>query len=230
MHLSLTRLLLAIAYPLLAHWASIEDDTAISGAVAALALADLVLIVLLQPLAARRGWAWLLLAAIVAALVPLAHSRYAQLPLLAPPMLFTGALAWWFGRSLRAARVPVITRFASALEQLPPADLPPALQRYTRRLTAAWACLLGALALTNGVLALIAVPGGVLARLGHPPAWSIDPAQWSLFANFLDYGIVAAFFIGEYIVRGWLFPQRPYRSFFDFVRRMAAVWKSGNWK
>src|SRR4051794_13097177 len=54
------RLLLALAYPLLAHLAGARHDPAL----AAIALADLGLVVLLQPLLQRRIGAWLLLAAI----------------------------------------------------------------------------------------------------------------------------------------------------------------------
>lgn len=219
MSLTPLRLLLAIAYPLLAHWASYRG----SGLAAALALVDLALIVLLLPLAQRRGWAWALLAVLIVVLVALIDSPYPQLLLLAPPVLFTALLAWWFGRSLRAPRVPLITRIVSALDHCQPTQLAPALQRYTRRLTAAWAGVLAALSVANGVLALIAVPGGVLARLGHPPVIAVSQTTWSWFANLLNYGIVGGFFVGEYVLRRWLFPHRPYRNFVDFLRRMAAL-------
>lgn len=219
MNLVAARLVLAIAYPLLAHWASHRG----SGLAATLALADLVLIVLLQPLAQRRGWAWALLAALAAALAALVDTRYPQMLLLAPPMLFTGMLGWWFGRSLRAPRVPVITRIVAALEGCEPSHVGPELLRYTRRLTGAWAGLLLGLAIANAVLALIAVPDGVLVRLGHAPVVAVSQTTWSWFANLLDYGIVGGFFVGEYLLRRRWFPQRPYRNFPDFLRRMAAL-------
>lgn len=216
------RVLLAVAYPLLAHWASVTDEPGRAGAIAALALADLLLIVLLRPLAAWRGWAWALLLVLLAALVPLARGLYAPMLLLAPPFLFTAVLGWWFGRSLRAGRVPLITGIVAALDRCPPAQLAPELRRYTRRLTAAWAGLLLALALANALLALLAVPDGVLARLGHEPAWPVPQAAWSWFANFLDYGVVALFFCGEFVLRQRLFPGR-YRGFGDFLQRMAGL-------
>lgn len=215
------RVALAVGYPLLAHWASVSESGH-SGVIAAVALADLAVIVLLQPLAQRRGWAWALLALLLAALFPLARGPHAQMLLLAPPTLFTGLLAWWFGRSLADPRGALITRIVSALERRPPAQLEPRLQRYTRRLTAAWAGLLALLSLTNATLAVLAVPGGVLARLGHPPAWGIDQAHWSWFANLLDYGLVALLFGGEFMLRQRLFPGR-YRSFGDFLQRMRAL-------
>lgn len=218
-HLIVLRVLLAVAYPLLAHWASLEAN----GALAVLALADLALIVLLQPLAQPRPWAWAVLVLVVATLWSLRATPTPQLLLLAPPMLFTALVGWWFGRSLRAPRVPVISKIVAGLEQCTPAELSPALQRYTRRLTAIWACLLAGLALANAVLALIAVPDGVLMRLGYPPVLTVSQDTWSWFANLLDYGIVGGFFIGEYALRRRLFPVRPYRNFVDFLRRLGAL-------
>jgi len=219
MHAAAARVVLAVAYPLLAHWASHEG----SGVAAAVALVDLCLVILIEPLLRRRGWAWALLAAIVAGLVALARTPHAQVLLLAPPMLFTGLLAWFFGRSLQPPREALITRIVAALEHCPAAQLPAPLYRYTRSLTAAWAALMAALAVINGVLALFAVPDGVLARLGHPPALGVPQEQWSLFANLLNYGIVAGFFLGEYALRRRRFPDRPYRNFGHFMRQMAQL-------
>lgn len=217
--LAALRLLLAIAYPLLAHWASIDG----AGGVALLALADLALIVLLAPLARPRAWAWLVLVAWLAALWALRDSVLPALLLLAPPMVFTALLAWWFGRSLGAGRVPLISRIVSGLEGCEPAALSPELKAYTRRLTLLWALLLAMLALANGVLALVAVPDGLLVRMGHPPLVTVSQGAWSWFANLLNYGIVGGFFVAEYIYRKRRFPERPYRDFPDFLRRMAGL-------
>ncbi|MGY0799847.1 ketosynthase [Lysobacter sp. A286] len=213
------RLVLAVAYPLLAHRASVDGDNLL----AAVALADLVLVVLLVPLVRLRGWAWVVMLLAVAGLWSLHDGDIPVLLLLAPPMLFTALVSWWFGRSLRPGRVPLISRIAAAMEACEPAALEPRLQRYTRRLTLAWALLLGTLALADGVLAMIAVPDGLLVRLGQPPLVSVSQQTWSWFANLLDYGIIGAFFVGEYLLRKRLFPDAPYRSFVDFLRRMAAL-------
>ncbi|HEY0505697.1 MAG TPA: ketosynthase [Lysobacter sp.] len=210
---------LAVAYPLLAHWASHDGG----GVAAAIALADLVALCLVAPLMQGQAWAWLVAAAAAAALAWLAQTPYAQMLLLAPPMLFVGFVAWMFGRSLRAPREALITRIVAAMERTTAAGLPRELYRYSRRLTAMWAALLAALAVANGVLALIAVPDGVLARLGHAAPVTIGQEEWSIFANLLNYGIVGGFFVGEYLLRKRLFPHRPYRHFFDFVRQMAAL-------
>ncbi|MCM2336217.1 MAG: hypothetical protein NDI66_05485, partial [Pseudomonas sp.] len=102
--------------------------------------------------------------------------------------------------------------------------LAPDLLRYTRRLTAAWAALLALVSLANATLALLAVPDGVLARLGHPPgALAIAQTQWSLWANLVNYGVVALFFVAEFAFRHRRFPQRSYRGFPDFLRQLARL-------
>ena len=68
------RLLLAIAYPALAHWASHDGG----GWAAVVALVDLTLIVQIEALLRLRIGAWLLFAAIVAALVALAGTIWPQ--------------------------------------------------------------------------------------------------------------------------------------------------------
>lgn len=218
MNAALARLLLALAYPWLAHAAGTRE----SGALAAIALADVALIVLLQPLLARRAWAWATLALLAVALWRLSQSAHALLPLLLVPVAFMALVGWSFGRTLRAGRVPLISRIVSALEARPASELEPALQRYTRRLTATWAALLGTLAVVNLVLALIAVPRGLLASVGVMPPLTVTDAQWSWFANLLNYGLMGGLFVGEYWLRKRLFPGR-YRSLADFLQRMAGL-------
>lgn len=219
MNTAALRLLLALAYPLLAHLASSRD----SGALAAIALADIAAIVLLLPLLMRRTWAWITAALLAVGLVVLAQSQHAQLPLLLVPVAFVALVAWAFARTLRAGRVPLISKIVAALERQPAAALEPRLQRYTRRLTAAWALLLATLALANLLLALLAVPNGLLASFGVAPPMTVSERQWSWVANLLNYGLVAGFFVGEYALRRRWFPHRPYRNFAEFLQQMGAL-------
>jgi len=218
-HAVLARVLFALAYPPLAYWATRNG----SGGAAALAVGDLALVFLVDPLLRLRACAWLVAVALAAGLYALARTGIAQILLLVPPVLFLGLLSWLFGRSLRGPRPALITRIVSALHGLPADQLPDDLLRYTRRLTAAWSLLLAMLAVVDGVLAFAEVPGGVLARLGHAPAWGIARETGSLLANLVNYGVVGGFFVGEYLVRGRLFKDRPYRHFFDFVHRMGKL-------
>lgn len=213
------RLVFALAYPPLAYWAT----RAGTGMAACIALADLALVFLAGPMLRLRGWAWGLAALLAAGLGAAADSEIPQMLLLAPPVVLLALLAWLFGRTLRAPRHPLITRIVASLHEQPVEHLPDDLSRYARRLTAAWMLLLAMLALVNGVLALAEVPGGVLARLGYAPAWAIPREEGSLIANLVNYGVVGAFFVGEYLLRGRWFTERPYRNFYDFLRRMATL-------
>jgi hypothetical protein len=213
------RILLAVAYPFLAHAANARDD----GMLAALALGDIAVIVLLGPLLRRSVSAWALLLVIGACLAWLAGTRHALLPLLAPPVLFVGWAAWLFARSLRAGRVPLLTRLVAPLHGRTVTTLDPALRTYTRGLTIAWAALLGTLCAVNLVLALCAVPDGLLARLGWPSPLAVADVRGSLFANLLVYGVIGGFFMLEYLWRKRRFPRRPYRDFPDFLRQLVAL-------
>lgn len=211
--------LLAVAYPLLAHLAAAREDRLL----ATLAVANLVLLVLLEPLRHRRAWAYAALVASLAGLWWLAGTPHAMLLLLAPPVVFTGLVGWWFWRSLRAGREALITRIVTALYRQANAPVTPRLLAYTRQLTAAWAALLALLTLVNLALAMNAVPDGFLFRLGIAPPLAISNAQWSWFANLFNYGIVGGFMAAEYVYRKRVFTERPYRDFPDFLRQMARL-------
>jgi uncharacterized membrane protein len=220
----LARLLLLLAYPVLAHLASLRED----GTFAALALGDLAVLCLIEPLVRLRPWAWGLALALGAGLVFFARSPLIQLPLLLVPPAFVALIAWTFGRTLREGRTPLITRIVCAIEGESVDRLAPDLLAYTRKLTATWAAVLAGLAVANVLLALCAVPGGLLDSLGIAPPVPVSHHAWSWFANMLNYGVVGGLFVGEYYHRVRRFPGR-YTSFFDFLRRMArlgpATWR-----
>ena len=213
------RLLLLLAYPPLAHVAG----TGHSPTLAALALGDLMLLALIEPLLRLRLAAWLTLAAAALALLALAHSRFALTPLLLVPPLFTAMVSSWFARSLRPGREPLIAKVVRALHAQSGMPLSPRHHSYTRYLTLAWALLLALMTLVNLTLALIAAPDGVLAQFGIDAPLTVTNAQWSLIANVANYGVMGGFMVIEFQLRKWVFPVRPYRNAFDFVRRMAAL-------
>lgn len=219
MDVALARLLLGAAYPFLAHAASTLRDPAL----AALALLDIVLILLVVPLARGRAWAWATALASAAALWAAQDSRLLPLLLLLPPVVFPWMVAWFFARTLRAGRVPLIARIVAALEQCAPADLPPALAAYTRGLTRLWAVVLASMGSANLALGLVAVPDGLLVQLGYPPPVTVSQATWSWIANLIDYGVAGLLFAIEYLVRQRVFPERPDRNFPDFLRRLGAL-------
>ena len=83
------RIVLLVAYPLLAHVASLRED----GRWSALALASLALLMLLGPVLRLRPWALLLLVATCGGLYWLAGSDYVWVLLLLLPVAFTGLVA-----------------------------------------------------------------------------------------------------------------------------------------
>lgn len=213
------RVLLLVGYVPLAHLAEFRQ----SGTLAALALGTLVLMVLVDGLAARRLREWLALPVAIAALVWLARSPHALLPLMLVPPVFTGLIAWWFARSLRRGRIPLVRKVVAALYATPPDELSPRHRAYTRGLTAAWAVLLTLLTALNLGLAMIAVPNGLLARAGVAAPVTVTGEQWSFIANIAVYGVLGGFATVEYLVRKRVFPVRPYGNVFDFARKMAAL-------
>jgi uncharacterized membrane protein len=213
------RMSLLLAYLPLAHFAGSRS----SPTLAALALADVALIVLIEGLLAGRAKAWIAILAALAAIAGLVATDWVFIPLLLMPVLCLVLAGAWFARSLAPGREPLISRIVAALYRQSGHALTPAHQRYTRRLTVLWAGLLSGLAAVNLTLALIAVPDGVLARLDMAAPLTVTQAQWSLFANLLNYGIVGGALVVEYHWRKRVFPQRPYRNFIEFVRRMAAL-------
>lgn len=212
------RIALLLAYPLLAHVASLRED----GRWSALALASLVLLMLLGPVLRLRPWAWLLLAAACAGLYWLAGSDYVWVLLLLLPVAFTWLVAWGFARTLARGREPLITRIVRALHARAGLPMTEALSRYGRGLTLAWALLLGALTVINLGLALCASPQW-LAAIGSPPSLAISHAQWSWTANIACWGLIGGFCVVEYWIRQRRFPQQPYRHIGDFVRQLAQL-------
>lgn len=217
--IAVLRLLLLVMYAPLAHFAGTFE----SPLLAVLALADLALMVLIEGLLRWQPGAWLALAASAVALFALAQSRHALMPLLLVPPLFTAMIGWWFARSLRPGREPIIAKVVGALYARAGMPLSERHRRYTRGLTMAWAVLLGLLTVVNLTLALVAVPDGVLMQLGlHAPV-TVTNAQWSLVANIANYGVLGGFALIEYHARKFVFPVRPYRNIVDFGRQMAAL-------
>lgn len=209
---------LGVAYPVLAHWAVEAHSQALTLA----ATAILLLIPLLPGLALGRWWAWLGAAAAAGLWFVLARRAESGLLLYLPPVAINLFLAWLFGHTLAAGRMSLIERMVRLLHGHDEA-FDPRIPPYARRLTFAWTVLFLGLAAINALLALLAVPGGVLMLMGITPAIGVPQVWWSRFANVLNYLIVAVFFIAEYAWRRRVFPRQPYRDFGDFTRRVIAV-------
>jgi uncharacterized membrane protein len=96
-----------------------------------------------------------------------------------PQILINLALALVFGGTLRAGAIPLIRRFMHM--QLGD-TLPAGMQEFARRLTRLW----------TGFFILMALTGAGLAVFA--------PLEvWSTFANVVNYLLVVAFFIGQFV-------------------------------
>jgi len=215
---ALTRVALVVAYFGLAHAASARHDPVL----AALALGDIAAIVMLEPLLRGSARAWGIAALVAAALVALARMPFTPQVLLLVPVAIVALVAWTFGRTLRAGHVPLITRMVTALDGVPLHEIAPELKSYTRALTATWAILLTVLAIADLVLALCAVPGGLLDGMGIAPPVAVPHAAWSWFANGVTYVLIGGLFVGEYHYRVRRFPGR-YTGFLDFLHKMGRL-------
>jgi uncharacterized membrane protein len=91
-----------------------------------------------------------------------------------------------FGRTLRAGSEPMCSYFARLVH----GSLTPALLRYTRRITVAWAVFFGAMSMTSTVL-FFAAPVSV----------------WSAFVNFFTGPLICLMFVIEYGARRYMLPE-----------------------
>jgi uncharacterized membrane protein len=208
---------LALAYPVCAHLATLLGRPALR-TVAVAALAALVLLPLLRarPLAGALAT----LAAVVAGAALARHGKL-DLLLFAPPVLIPAFGAWLFGHTLAQGRVPLIEQLVALIHGDGPID--PGVRAYSRRLTCAWAAVMALLAATNFVLALLAVPGGLLLAFGFAPPVAVPLAWWSWLANVGGYLLLGVLFAAEYAYRRRRFPDQPYRNFADFLARVRSV-------
>lgn len=208
----------ALVYPVLAHAAIVLRSSILTlASVAALAIA------VFLPLMARGSQiAWISALASGVAIFWLASFDAAVLVLYFPPILINAYLAWLFGRTLVSTRTPIIVKLVQLLHG-PEEQLDDSIVQYASQLTAAWTALFVTLGLVNLVLALLAEPGGLMMAAGFTPPATVPRETWSLFANVLNYAIVAAFFLAEYAYRRRRFPQQPYRGLFDFLRRAITI-------
>ena len=209
---------LAVSYPLCAHAAIMLGSPGLTlASVVVLAAA-----VLFRPLAEGRRWAWVAAPPAALGIAALWRLDAAALVLYLPPILLNVFLAWLFGHTLRPGSTPLIERLVVLL-QPPGQPAEAAVLRYVRRLTWAWTLLFTTLAIMNLALAACVSPGGLLEAAGQRSPWPIRREAWSLFANVLNYAIVIAFFVLEFSFRMRRFPDRPYRSLPDFLRRVARL-------
>ena len=117
-----------------------------------------------------------------------------------PPVASFALFLWFFGRTLRSGREPLVTSIARFVH----GTLTPEIERYTRGVTVAWCGFFAAIAAASIVLA-VAAPFAV----------------WSFFANVLAYPLVGLMFAGEYAIRRRRFPDFRHVPPVVLMRRIA---------
>lgn len=167
-----------LLYPVLVHAAVVTESFGLRFA----ALVVLILNVSAAWLVQRRPWAWIAVPIAIAGAAMLADTIGARAFFYATPVLVCLALAWLFGHTLLAGRTPLISRLAMAIR----GPLPAPVARYTRAVTVFWFLVMLAAASINMLLALFA-----------------PPELWSLFANGVNFLIMAVLFVLEWFWRQW---------------------------
>lgn len=130
------------------------------------------------------------------------------------PALIAALVGWMFARTLLGERRPLIARAVVAMDG-PDLLQDPAVARYTRRLTLAWALYQGALAVVALLLALRA--------WYWPERWPLLPGP-RLFGVVLLPLAVVLLILAEFALRPRLLPQAPARSLYAFVRGLVRAW------
>ena len=168
---------------------------------------------------AYLAWtAWLCVAALVCLSFPgrwglAGFALLAAAPLVAdteallkfPPVIINLALAVWFGRTLAQGEEPMISWFARLVRGT---EVPADIARYTRCSTVVWTAFFVVMAAASAVLAVLATP-----------------QIWSVFTNGIDYLLVGALFVGEYVFRRVRYGHHEHRPLADVVRTVARAGK-----
>ncbi len=145
------------------------------------------------------GGRWLLgaLLGVVLAALALRFSEHAALFAYLPPLAAFAFMAFFFGRTLAAGRVPFIVRIA----RMEHPQLPPAMERHARALTVIWTACFAAL--FAGALAL---------------AFVVPFATWAWWVQGLGYVVPGLLFVGELVYRKRVFADHSHGSLAELVR------------
>lgn len=115
----------------------------------------------------------------------------------APPLAAFAFMAAFFGRTLRAGRVPFIVRIA----RMEHPDLPAEMERHARSLTVLWT-------------ACFVVLGGAALVL----AFVVSFESWARWVNAAGYVVPGALFVGELAYRNRRYSQHRHGSLVHLVR------------
>jgi uncharacterized membrane protein len=186
-----------LGYEGIVHWTAVHAVDFRAGPL--LALAPLLLLVCAIVWRKSRAAGLLSVLLVSVGVIELASARQLDLKPFypAPHIAIYLLLLWFFGRTLRRGREPLVTRIARHEHGI----LPPEIARYTRQVTWAW-CAFFALMAAASVLLFAFAPLRV----------------WSWFANVLNIPLLLLMFVVEYAFRLLRFPDFTHASFFTAIR------------
>jgi len=187
------RIALIILYPLLAHSAVLFKLPILTG----VALISLSAAILLGGLKQRQWLVWLAFIAIAAISLTLASYNKAIYMLYVPPIVISLVFFIVFFNTLLPGKEPLVTDIGEKSR----GPLSPEMRRYTKGVTILWAIACGAMFLSSVLLPVFA-----------------SHETWSLFANLLNYAILAILFFVEFVYRCWRFPDHNHPGFIDYIK------------
>lgn len=126
-----------------------------------------------------------------------------QLIIFLPPILIPLAMAYVFGKTLIGNQLAFITDMAQKIRMEPLIERE---VKYTRTITYLW--------LTFFIL--IAIEALALAYFS-------DMETWSYVTNFVNYILIAVFFIVEYVIRRIVLSEIEHLSFIGFIKKLIYV-------
>ena len=189
---------LVVGYPLLIHCVVSSGKSDVLGEI--LILTPLALVILWL-LGRSMGWRTVLAAIAAGAIAAGALWHWSSVnPMYLYPVPHVAAnlfMLWFFGRTLRSGREPLITRIARYVHGTLPAEV----AAYTRRVTWAWCAFFAGTILLSILLFAFA-----------------PIAAWSTFANLLSLPLLLLMYFGESAWRVWCHPDFERASVWAVVR------------
>jgi uncharacterized membrane protein len=208
-----------IAYALLLCAAFVTGNTWL-GVIAVWLLTTL----LLWPALRRRSVpAWGVWLAAVTAFGVLAARGNAHAALDGLPIMINAALCFVFAHTLADGHEPLIARIIAEIEGPQHLALP-GVATYARRLTWAWAIVLGTQAVGLTVLLAWRVPDGVFATFGIVAPIKLSAVAWGWWLHAGSYALVFAFLLLEYAFRRWHLRHVEQMPLPQFIARLAQCW------
>ena len=196
-----------VGYQILLHWAVSSDSG--SGLGGFLTIAPLAAALVWFMGRSWRGWLGLTALTLSAVGGWIAWRAAGANPALVYLLPHVGAylfMLWFFGHTLMSGREALITRLARHIHGTLPAEI----ERYTLHVTAAWCLFFAGMVLTSLLLYLLA-----------------PLVVWSVFANLLNFPLVLAMFLAEYLYRILRYPNFSHASIRSTIRAFQKYGGSG---